>query len=140
MDEAWRSFAEHVVFQKTRTWQWQRSPTVSALRCSGNGGRPARRGRCGAGVAPGEPAQDGRRMGDVAAVGLRLELIGLRRFEIASVLVDLYPGAQAGRVQLGVELGGIDGGAYAERLHRAAGGAGEQDSVVRQRADRLFVA
>src|SRR5262249_26792691 len=138
-DEAWRSFAEHVVFQKTRTWQWQRSPTVSALRCSGNGGRPARCGRCGAGVAPGEPAQDGRRAGDVAAEGSGLELAGLRGFEIAGVLVNLDPGAQAGHVQFRMELGGIDRRANAERLHRAGSRTGEQDSVVRQPADRLLM-
>src|SRR5215472_379293 len=85
-------------------------------------------------------AQDGGWVGDVAAPGPRLELVGLIGFEVAGVLVDLDPGAQAGRVQFGMELGGVDAGADPERLHRAPGGAGEQDGVARQPADRLLVA
>ncbi len=79
-------------------------------------------------------------MGDVAAACLRLELAGLVGLEVARVLVDVDAGAQAGRVQLGMELGGVDVGADPERLHGAGGGRGEQDGVARQPADRLFVA
>jgi len=56
-------------------------------------------------------AQDGGRPGDIAAVGLRLELVGLSGFEIAGVLVDVDPGTQARGVQFGMELGGVDMGA-----------------------------
>src|SRR5690348_794049 len=44
-------------------------------------------------VAPDEPAQDHRRPGDIAAGGLRLDLVGLVRVEVARVLVDIDPGA-----------------------------------------------
>ena len=76
----------------------------------------------------------------MAAGGLRLDLIGLVRLEVAGVLVDLDPGAQAGHVEFGVELGGVDVGADPERLHRAAGRTGQQDGVAGQPADRLLVA
>jgi hypothetical protein len=84
--------------------------------------------------------QDGGRAGDIAAVGLRLEFAGLFGFEIAGVPIDVDPGAQAGCVQFGVELGGVHLGANPERLHRAGRGRGKQDGVPRQRADGLFVA
>ena len=60
--------------------------------------------------------------------------------EVAGVLVDLDPGAQAGHVEFGVELGGVDVGADPERLHRAAGRTGQQDGMAGQAADRLLVA
>src|SRR5215467_11807835 len=86
--------------------------------------RPARRiagHRRALGVALDEPAQDGRRVNDVAPAGLRLEPARLLGFEVAGVLVDVDPGAQASHVQLGMELGGVDVGTDPERLHRAGG-------------------
>src|ERR1022692_4808134 len=78
----------------------------------GHGGRrPGRRfgaGRPAAGVALGKPVQDGGRLGDAAAMGQRLELAGLPGFEVSGVLVDIDPGAQASRVQFGMELRGVD--------------------------------
>src|SRR6266566_6529423 len=91
-------------------------------------------------VAPDEPAQDLRRPGDVAADGPRLDLVGLVRVEVPGVLVDLDPGAQAGHVEFGVELGRVDVGADPERLHRAGSRTGQQDGVAGQAADRLLVA
>src|SRR6266487_143083 len=85
------------------------------------------RGQRGLTVAPDEPAQDRRRPGDVAAGGSRHDPVGLVGFEVASVLVDLDPGAQAGHVELGVELGRVDVAADPERLHRAASRTGQQD-------------
>src|SRR5690348_13442721 len=85
------------------------------------------RGQRGLTVAPDEPAQDRRRPADVAAGGSRLDLVGLVGFEVAGVLVDLDPGAQAGHVELGVELGRVDVAADPERLHRAASRTGQQD-------------
>ena len=74
-----------------------------------------------------------------AAVGPGLELVCLLRREVPGVLVDLDAGTQAGRVQLGMELGGVDRRADPERLDRAAGRRGEQDSVPREVADGLLV-
>src|SRR5436190_7511459 len=91
-------------------------------------------------VAPDERAQDLRRPGDVAADGPRLDLVGLVRVEVPGVLVDLDPGAQAGHVEFGVELGRVDVGADPERLHRAGSRTGQQDGVAGQAADRLLVA
>src|SRR3954447_21705766 len=106
-------------------------PTCTSYRWSGCGARPA--------VTRDEPAQDGRRPADVAAGGLGQDLVGLVRVEVAGVFVDFGPGAQAGQVELGVELGGIDVGADPEGLHRAPGRAGQQDSLAGQAADRLLV-
>src|SRR5258707_6179747 len=91
-------------------------------------------------VAPDEPAQDRRRPGDVAAGGPRHDLVGLVRVEVPGVLVDLDPGAQAGHVEFGVELGRVDVGADPECLHRAGSRTGQQDGVAGQVADRLLVA
>jgi hypothetical protein len=84
-----------------------------------------------------EPLLDAR---TPAAASKRLEFAGLSGFEVPGVLVDVDPGAQASRVQFGMELGGVGVQADPERLHRAGGGTSEQDGVARQRADRLFVA
>src|SRR5262249_49791878 len=105
---------------------------------SASGG--ARRHRERAAEELDEPLHDRGRVDDVAAVSLRLELGSLFGLEVAGVLVHVDPGAQAVPVQLGVELGGIDGGADPQRLHRARRGTGQQDGVVRQPAERLLVA
>src|SRR5262249_27519285 len=86
-------------------------------------------------IAPDEPAQDFRWPGDLAAGGLRLDLVGLVRVEVARVLVDIYPGVQAGHVEFGVKLGRVDVGADPERLHRAGRGAGQQHGMPGQPAD-----
>ena len=96
-------------------------------------------GRAPAAVARDEFPQDRRRPADVAAGGLSLDLVGLVRVEVAGVLVDPDPGAQAGHVELGVELGGVDVRADPEGLHRAAGRARQQDGMAGQAADRLLV-
>src|SRR5580693_2606263 len=101
-------------------------------------------GACGAGrtavrVALDELAQDNRRPGDVAAGGPRHDVVGLRRVEVAGVLIDPDPGGHAGHVQLGVELGGVDAAANPEDLHRAGRRSGQQDRVAGQLADRLLV-
>jgi hypothetical protein len=98
-----------------------------------------RAGRAAARKALDELAQDDRRPGDVAAGGPLLDLLGLLGVEVAGVLVDLGPGAQAGHVQFGVELGGVDVRADPEGLHRAAGRTGQQNSVAGKAADRLFM-
>src|SRR6266853_3966022 len=68
--------------------------------------RAPRLARPVASVALDEPMQDGMRVDDVTAAGKCLELAGLIWLEVAGVLVNLYPGTQAGRVQCGMELGG----------------------------------
>jgi hypothetical protein len=77
---------------------------------------------------------------DLAAAGKRLDLVGHVRLEVAGVLVHVDPGAHAGRVELGVELGGVDVRADPERLHRAGLRAREQYGMAGQLADRLLVA
>src|SRR5579859_625566 len=91
------------------------------------------------GVAVGEVAQDGVRVDDLAAPDRRLELLGLVRLEVTGMLVHVDPGAQAVHVEFGVKLRRVNVGADPERLHRAARGAGQQDGLARQRADRLLV-
>src|SRR6185437_1892426 len=90
-------------------------------------------------VAPDEPAQDRRRLGDIAAGGPRLDLVGLVRVEVAGVLVDPDPGVQAGHVEFGVKLRRVDVAANPERLHRAASRTGQQDGLAGKLAEQRIL-
>src|SRR5579859_5087141 len=97
-----------------------RSIKISCRRWSGTGrgcgGRRVARVLASR-VALDKLTHDGGRPGHVAAVGVRLQFGGLPGFEVASVLVDVYPGTQARCIQFGMELRGIDVGADPERLY-----------------------
>src|SRR5438105_7629526 len=83
----------------------ERAPGPS-LAAGGDGGLRSGLGtdRTAARVTPDELAQDRGRVADIAAPGQRLELARLLRLEVAGVLVDVDPDAQAVRVQFGVKL------------------------------------
>src|SRR5579871_2769144 len=120
-------------FQSGETEKSSRSWKTAPLTGRGAGTHPV------TAVTPDKRAQDRGRVADLAGPGLRLDLVGLAGVEVAGVLVHVDPGGHARRVQLGVELGGVDVRADPERLYLARGRTGQQHRVRRQLADRLLV-
>src|SRR3954451_13301971 len=91
------------------------------------------------GVAGDKVGQHPRRLGDVGDTEATDQVLEGVRLEVAGVLVDPHAGDDAGDVELGVELRGVEVPTDAEHLHRAGGRRRQQDRRRGQDAAGLLV-
>jgi GNAT superfamily N-acetyltransferase len=87
-----------------------------------------------------KPLEKVRHLGNPAGSSRCQHGISLLGFEVAGVLVDLYPSSQTIQIKLRVELSGVNPSADTKSLHRATLRVSKRHRMCRQLADRLLVA